>query len=127
MLQDVEHVAAFDVENDLLKTDPAVSLELLVLRVIPSEVFHSVEWSTMCACKAHIVAITTAGSTCSPRWWRLERAKAQEFRRTVEGRLSSRIPTNAECRSSPSAVHSTNPTSTTTVGLTHRIAFMRLP
>jgi hypothetical protein len=37
------------VENDLLKTDPAASLELLVLRVIPSEVFHSVECNTMCA------------------------------------------------------------------------------
>src|SRR5579872_1725044 len=52
------------------------------------------------------------------------RHKAHGSRRTVEGRLSSRMPTNAECHNSPSAIHSTNPTSTTTVGLIHRIAFM---
>ena len=41
-------------------------------------------------------------------------------RRTPDGRLSSRTPTNRECRRSPSAVHSTNATSTTVIGLTHR-------
>src|SRR5258708_10057320 len=41
-------------------------------------------------------------------------------RRTSEGRLSSRIPIKDEWRSSASAIHSTNPITTRTTGLTQR-------
>ena len=54
MLQDIEQAAAFDVEDDLLEPDAALRPELRVLRVVPVEVLHRLQSSTMCARKAHV-------------------------------------------------------------------------
>lgn len=43
VLQDVEQVAALDVEDDVLEPDAALRPELRVLRVVPVEVLHSSE------------------------------------------------------------------------------------
>src|SRR5713101_7451587 len=40
MLDGIEQVASFDVEDDLLETDTALSLEPFVLRLVPGEVLH---------------------------------------------------------------------------------------
>jgi hypothetical protein len=40
VLQDVEHVAALDVEDDVLEPDAALFPERRVLRVVPGEVLH---------------------------------------------------------------------------------------
>jgi hypothetical protein len=40
VFQDVERVAALDVEDDVLEPDAAIGLELRVLRVVPVEVLH---------------------------------------------------------------------------------------
>ena len=53
MLEDVEQIAAFDVEDDVLEPDAAVRPELRVLRA-PGEVFHCHRRRTTCARKAHI-------------------------------------------------------------------------
>jgi hypothetical protein len=49
VLQDVEQVATFDVEDDVLEPDAAVRLELRVLRVVSVEVLHQNQRSTTCA------------------------------------------------------------------------------
>jgi len=50
MFQDLEQVAALDVENDVLEPDAPIRLELRVLRVVPGEVLHCLENNTACAC-----------------------------------------------------------------------------
>ena len=40
MLQDIEQVASFDVENDVFEPDAALRPELRVLRIVPVEVLH---------------------------------------------------------------------------------------
>ena len=50
MFQDVEQIATLDVEDDVLEPDAAIRLELRVLRIVPGEVLHCLEGSTMCAC-----------------------------------------------------------------------------
>jgi hypothetical protein len=42
------------VEDDLFEPDAALRPELRVLRVIPVEVLHHLQGSTMCAHKAHV-------------------------------------------------------------------------
>ena len=54
VLQDIEQVAALDVEDDVLEPDAALRPELRVLRVVPVEVLHPPQRSTTCAHKAHI-------------------------------------------------------------------------
>jgi hypothetical protein len=54
MLQDVEHIATLDVEDDVLEPDSAVRPELRVLGVVPGEVLHYRQDSMTCAQKAHI-------------------------------------------------------------------------
>ena len=49
MFQDVEQVAALDVEDDLLEPDATLRPELRVLRVVPVEVLHRIQGITMCA------------------------------------------------------------------------------
>src|SRR5204862_6560185 len=53
-LQYVEQVPTVDVEDDVLEPAAAVRPELRVLRVIPGEVLHRLQNSTMCAHKAHV-------------------------------------------------------------------------
>src|SRR3954471_10523835 len=55
MFQHIKQVAALDVEDDVLEPDASLFPELRVLRVIPVEVLHCLQDSTMCASKAHIV------------------------------------------------------------------------
>src|SRR5215471_10134767 len=40
VLDDVEHVAALDVEDHVLESDAALGFQLVVLRLIPGEVLH---------------------------------------------------------------------------------------
>jgi len=55
VLQDVEQVPAFDVEDDVLEPEAALFRELRVLRVVSVEVLHrSHKRSTTCAYQAHI-------------------------------------------------------------------------
>ena len=54
MFQDVEQIAALDVEDDVLEPDGALGPELRVLRVVPVEVLHLLRGSTLCARKAHV-------------------------------------------------------------------------
>ena len=54
MLQDIEQVASLDVEDDFFEPDAALRPELRVLRVVPVEVLHRLQNSTMCAHKAHV-------------------------------------------------------------------------
>ena len=49
VFQDVEQVATLDVEDDVLEPDAALRPELRVLRVVPVEVLHRDQRSTMCA------------------------------------------------------------------------------
>jgi hypothetical protein len=49
VFQDVEQIAALDVEDDVLEPDAALRPELRVLRVVPVEVLHRYERSTTCA------------------------------------------------------------------------------
>ena len=49
VLQDVEQVDTFDVEDDVLESDAAVRPELRVLCVVPGEVLHCHQRSTTCA------------------------------------------------------------------------------
>jgi hypothetical protein len=46
VLQDVEQVAALNVEHDILEPDPALFPELRVLRVVPGKVLHYWQDST---------------------------------------------------------------------------------
>ena len=55
MFQDVEQVATLRVEDDVLKPDAAIRLELRALRVVPGEVLHRHQRTTTCAHKAHTV------------------------------------------------------------------------
>jgi len=54
MLQDVEQVPTFYVEDDVFEPDAAVGPELRVLRVVPGEVLHWHKGRTTCAHEAHI-------------------------------------------------------------------------
>src|SRR5882672_7753277 len=54
VLQDIEQVASLDVEDDFFEPDAALRPELRVLRVVPVEVLHRLQDSTMCAHKAHV-------------------------------------------------------------------------
>ena len=54
VLQDIEQVASLDVEDDFFEPDAALRPELRVLRVVPVEVLHRLQGSTMCARKAHV-------------------------------------------------------------------------
>ena len=54
VLQDIEQVASLDVEDDFFEPDVALRPELRVLRVVPVEVLHRLQSSTMCAHKAHV-------------------------------------------------------------------------
>src|SRR6266850_8390423 len=54
VLQDIEQVASLDVEDDFFEPDAALRPELRVLRVVPVEVLHRFQNSTMCADKAHV-------------------------------------------------------------------------
>ena len=54
VFQDVQHMSLSDEEHDLFEPDAAVGLQLLVLRVIPGEIFHRSESIKVCAFKAHI-------------------------------------------------------------------------
>ena len=54
VLQDIEQVASLDVEDDVFEPDAALRPELRVLRVVPVEVLHRLQNSTMCAHKAHV-------------------------------------------------------------------------
>src|SRR5260221_13600515 len=54
VLQDIEQVAPLDVEDDFFEPDAALRPELRVLRVVPVEVLHRLQNSTMCAHKAHV-------------------------------------------------------------------------
>jgi len=54
VLQDLEQIAALDVEDDFFKPDAALRPELRVLRVVPVEVLHRLQDSMMCAHKAHV-------------------------------------------------------------------------
>src|SRR4029453_13658541 len=54
VFQDVEQVAALDMEDDFFEPDAALRPELRVLRVVPVEVLHRLQSSTMCAHKAHV-------------------------------------------------------------------------
>jgi hypothetical protein len=47
VFQDVEPIATFDVENDVLEPDAALRPELRVLRVVPVEVLTVIPGSTM--------------------------------------------------------------------------------
>ena len=49
VFQDVEQVAALNVEDDVLEPDAAIRLELRVLRVVPGEVLLRNQLSTTCA------------------------------------------------------------------------------
>src|SRR5258708_544349 len=51
VLQDVEQVATLDVEDNVLEPDAPVRPESRVLRVVPREVLHCHQRSTMCALK----------------------------------------------------------------------------
>ena len=55
---------------------------------------------------------------------RLLRVLPQSSRFTTRGGLSVRLAMNSGCRKRPSRVHSTNDTSTTILGFTHRNAVM---
>jgi hypothetical protein len=54
VFKDVQHVPLSDEEHDLLEAEVAVSLQLLVLRVVPGEILHQSECTRMCAFWAHI-------------------------------------------------------------------------
>ena len=54
MLQDIERVAALDVEDDFFEPDAALRPERRVLRVVPVEVLHRLQSSTTCAHEAHV-------------------------------------------------------------------------
>ena len=54
VLQDVESIAALDVEDDVLEPDAALFPEVRVLRVVPGEVRHYWQDTSTCARNAHI-------------------------------------------------------------------------
>src|SRR5260221_8638175 len=49
VFQDVEQVATLNVEDNVLEPDAAIRFELRVLRIVPNEVLHCYQRSTMCA------------------------------------------------------------------------------
>src|SRR4029450_1247125 len=54
VLQDIEQVASLNVEDDFFEPDAWLGPELRVLRVVPVEVLHCLQNSTMCAYQAHV-------------------------------------------------------------------------